>query len=160
MPSDHCARPRNSCTFGWSSEATSGCGRPRGSKMRGSRPFIRADRMRLMTTAARRPARRLPIEMVARRHTQFPQGKYCLYKQHCLYTQHLRRLCRRLHKLEDRLSSPQGDRTGGLHQIEEVRRYNDADENNSKTEDLCPFFGARDISAPSNVAEEGLRPSG
>jgi hypothetical protein len=31
MPSDHCARSRSSCTFGWSSGSPSGSGRPRGS---------------------------------------------------------------------------------------------------------------------------------
>lgn len=30
------------------------------------------------------------------------------------------------------------------------------DEDDNKIEDLRPFFGARDISAPPNVAQEGL----
>ena len=52
MPSDHVTRSRSSRTFGWSDSASSGSGRPEGSKVRVSAPKRR--RMRAASSATRR----------------------------------------------------------------------------------------------------------
>ena len=44
MPSDHCTSSRNSATFGWSSGASSGSGKPAGLKILASAPIAVSNR--------------------------------------------------------------------------------------------------------------------